>query len=205
MLRSASLPLLFIACFVAEVCVTLPVRAAEPAVINKPNKVWVSRRHKDDPNRNGDVAVALVVKPGALGNKVSAAMYAYDRVDGTTVYQPRAGLPRSLTGEIKGNDIGGASRNRETCHFTNDDGDPLHVYLSLFKGKSAGRGNQRLILRYKAGPAATTGVAVPEPVEESFVMFNALAADPCESEPNEDVLEEEPMPAGGLANLDYLP
>ena len=114
---------------------------------------------------------------------------------------------RVLAGEVQGNNVGGGSRNRETCHFTNVGGDPLDVYVSLFKGKDnssgGGRAHQRLVMRYKAGAVAGKGVAIPRDTEEFFVFLHAVG-DPCDEEPNEDVLEEEPEPTD-LGTMPYLP
>lgn len=206
--------------FLAVACVTSAVEAA-PNISKFLNKtaapagkkhVWVARRHSADPNNSTDVAIAFQILDSPLGaNELQGVIHLYDKEAGGK-YQLRKSY--FVTGDPKGGGGGGvgeANRRRETCVFTGSDGtETITVYATLFKGKDHGNAaHRRLVIRYRdtsvkraKGPAAEPKAAVCSALQDPAA---AADEDCCESEPNDDVLEEEPLVVDPMTEVPEIP
>lgn len=159
--------------------------------------VWVTRRHVNDGNYSGDIAVVLeVVDDNVRGDsELEGVVYLYDRVVGGKYKLRKKYVVQGTPKGGSGGSVGENSRRRETCLFTDAAINPqINLRATLFKGKDHGNAaHRRVVLRYKEFakaepiPAKANGCDQADPADAAPVA----AGDCCDLEPNEDVLEEE--------------
>lgn len=163
-------------------------------LVNKPGpggvpKKWVARRNDGDPNKNNHLAAALWIKES--GSTLTATLWTYPTLDNMTnkyinptKYEDLA----QVNYEIK---PGSARRNRETATFAKTMGNKtVTVYVTLYRNEVPGNGMGH-------GPRKAQRVVLRYTIKDANEKRRTVAADDCEEEPNEDVLEEE-----AVTNLD---
>lgn len=182
------------------VAAPLPVARGDHNLTNGDDLYWVARRERDDKNPNKDIAYVVKIAHDALGTKLQATLWAYNGV-ANGKYIPRDGYPIVLR-QVGPSTQANHSLRIEKCKFETTIGNRKHVLgVSLHKRavkkngnwKLKGRKFDRVVMRYTKKPV---GSQVPkgDSQQTKGKVDQKPNAHGCPEVPEDDVLEEEPLP-----------